>query len=50
VSENISGVMQAAGETGSAAGQVLDAAHKLSTLSESLNGEVDGFLRKIRAT
>jgi methyl-accepting chemotaxis protein len=48
VSANISGVMQAAGETGNAAGAVLAAAKQVATLSESLHGQVGGFLRKIR--
>ena len=50
VSGNISGVTQAATETGAAAQQVLSSAGELSKQSETLRAEVDGFLAKIRAS
>jgi methyl-accepting chemotaxis protein len=49
VSTNIAGVTQAAAETGSAAKQMLGAAQELSQQSETLRGEVDRFLSRIRA-
>ena len=48
-SSNISGVMEAAGDTGTAANEVLDAAKEVAALSENLHAQVDGFLQKIRA-
>lgn len=48
VSSNIAGVTQTAGETGAAAGQVLEAARAVAAQSESLRGQVDAFLQKIR--
>jgi methyl-accepting chemotaxis protein len=49
VSSNITGVTRAAGETGAAAQQVLGAATELSVQGEKLRGEVDTFLRTVRA-
>jgi methyl-accepting chemotaxis protein len=49
VTRNISGVSQAANETGAGSSEVLSAASELSTQSERLRGEVDGFLQEIRA-
>ena len=40
---------EAAGETGSAAGQVLGAAQEMSRQAEGLRGEVDRFLNEVRA-
>ena len=48
-SANIAGVNRAAGETGAAAGQVLASAEQLGRQSETLRGEVNRFLEKIRA-
>ena len=49
VTTNISGVGQAANETGAAAGQVLNAAGDLSKQAERLSTEVDSFLAGIRS-
>ena len=49
VSRNIAGVNQAATETGTAAGQVLQSAGDLATLAEDLRGEVDKFLKTLNA-
>ncbi len=49
VTDDIAGVSRAAGETGEAAGQVLDAARELSQQAEQMRGEVDRFLREVRA-
>jgi methyl-accepting chemotaxis protein len=49
VSRNIAGVNEAAGQTGTAAGQVLDAAQELSRNSETLRQQVDSFLKEVRA-
>ena len=49
VSSNIAGVTQAADETGTAASQVLDAAGGLAREAESLRGQVNDFLAKVRA-
>ena len=49
VSSNIAGVTQAADETGNAAGQVLEAADGLAKEAESLRGQVNEFLAKVRA-
>jgi len=49
VNQNIENVSRAAGETGSAAGQVLNASQDMSRQAESLRGEVDRFLSDIRA-
>ncbi len=49
VNQNIENVSKAAGETGTAAGQVLGASQGMARQAESLRGEVDRFLREIRA-
>ncbi len=49
VSANISGVNQAAAETGAASSQVLASAEELGKQAETLRGDVDNFLAKIRA-
>jgi methyl-accepting chemotaxis protein len=49
VSSNIVGVNQAAAETGTAANQVLTSAEELGRQAETLRGDVDSFLAKIRA-
>ncbi len=49
VSANIAAVTQATDQTGVASSQVLTAAGELARLSESLRGEVDGFIGKMRA-
>jgi len=49
VTTTIGGVTQAASETGAAAQQVLSAAGELSKQSETLRGEVNGFLAKVRS-
>ena len=49
VTSNISGVSEAAGTTGKAADQMLDATETLSHQSESLRGQVENFLAGIRA-
>jgi len=49
VRENILGVTQAANETGDAASRLLEASTGLSSQSEQLKVEVDGFLGSIRA-
>ncbi len=46
---NIAGVRQAAGETGSAAADVLTAANGLAQGTSRLNQAVGGFLSGIRA-
>ncbi|HEY3149322.1 MAG TPA: methyl-accepting chemotaxis protein, partial [Dongiaceae bacterium] len=48
VSSNITGVTQAAGDTGHAAGQMLAATSELAKQSETLRTEVDSFLRDIK--
>ncbi len=48
VSSNITGVMQAANETGAAATQVLGAAGELARNAETLRGQVDSFIAKVR--
>jgi len=48
-SSNVSAVKRAADDAGQAADQVLEASAELSTLAEKLRGEVDGFLRQVRA-
>ena len=47
--ENIAGVTRASGEIGSSASKLLDAATGLSSQSERLKSEMDGFLSSIRA-
>ncbi|WP_343036049.1 HAMP domain-containing methyl-accepting chemotaxis protein [Hongsoonwoonella zoysiae] len=49
VSDNISGVTQAAGQTGSAASQVLSSSDSLSEEAEKLRSEIDRFLEAVRA-
>jgi methyl-accepting chemotaxis protein len=49
VSSNIVGVNQAAAETGAASSQVLASAEELGRQAETLRGDVDNFLAKIRA-
>jgi methyl-accepting chemotaxis protein len=49
VTAGISGVNQLAGETGSAAGQVLTAASGLSEQAEQLSVEVNDFVATVRA-
>jgi methyl-accepting chemotaxis protein len=49
VSSNSTGVTAAANEVGAAAGQVMHAAAGLSSQSEKLKAEVNGFLGSIRA-
>ncbi|WP_419730207.1 methyl-accepting chemotaxis protein [Lichenicola sp.] len=49
VTSNIAGVSQAAGETGTAASQVLDAAGGLSRQAEDLSNEVNRFVGDVRA-
>ena len=49
VSSNIAGVTEAAAETGSAAAQVLGASAELSKQSDSLRGQIDAFIAKVRA-
>ncbi len=49
VADNIEHVNAAAGETGAAASQVLEASESLLSRSEKLRGEVDRFLQEVRA-
>ena len=49
VSENISGVNEAARETGGSATRVVDSAAALSRNGETLKVQVDSFLREVRA-
>jgi methyl-accepting chemotaxis protein len=49
VSSNITGVNQAAGETGTAAGRVLTSADELGNQAKTLRDEIDAFLAHIRA-
>jgi methyl-accepting chemotaxis protein len=49
VSSNIAGVTRAADSTGTASGQVLDAASELARQGETLRADVDKFLADIRA-
>ncbi len=49
VTRNIAGVNAAAGETGSAAKQMLESAGELGDVSGSLTAEVDRFLSHVRA-
>ena len=49
VNNNISTVSAAASESGKAAGDVLDVAKQLSTRSQAMKGEVESFLKNIRA-
>jgi methyl-accepting chemotaxis protein len=49
VSANVSSVAEAASRTGASAGQVEAASQKLFDQAQTLRGEVDRFLKKIRA-
>jgi methyl-accepting chemotaxis protein len=49
VAKNIVGVQQSAESSSAAAAQVLGAARGLSHQAEALRGEVDKFVRKVRA-
>ena len=49
ISSNVAGVRQAAGDTGAAAQQVLQASQELSQQSEMMRGQVESFLRNIKA-
>ena len=49
VNQNIEGVSRAASETGTAANQVLSASQDMSRQAEGLRGEVERFLREVRA-
>ncbi|MBF0129874.1 MAG: MCP four helix bundle domain-containing protein [Alphaproteobacteria bacterium] len=49
VSSNITGVNQAAGETGQAAGQVLESVNLVTRQSDTLRHEVESFLNGIKA-
>jgi len=49
VSEKVSGLANAAGETGQSAQMVRDHAGELARQAEALRGQVDQFLSRIRA-
>ena len=49
VANNIIGVTQAAGETGSSAGQVLDASRAVKDETGRLRGTIDTFLERVRS-
>jgi methyl-accepting chemotaxis protein len=49
VSSNIAGVTKAATQTGAASSQVLGAAGELAKDAETLRGQVDSFIAKVRA-
>jgi len=49
VNTNITSVSQAAGDTGSAAGQVLSSAKVFTTESDKLRTAVEGFMEKVKA-
>jgi methyl-accepting chemotaxis protein len=49
ISSNVAGVQQAAGDTGAAAHQVLEASSELSRQSEMMRGQVETFLADIKA-
>jgi methyl-accepting chemotaxis protein len=49
ISSNVSGVQQAADDTGAAAHQVLHASSELSKQSETMRGQVEAFLINIKA-
>ena len=49
IASNVTGVRQAAGDTGAAAHQVLQASGELSKQSETMRGQVETFLRDIKA-
>ena len=48
VNANIESVSKAAGETGVAANQVLNASQEMARQAEGLRGEVDRFLNEVR--
>jgi len=50
VNQNIESVSKAAGETGSAAGQVLNASQEMARQAEGQRSEVERFLKEIRAS
>jgi methyl-accepting chemotaxis protein len=50
VNQNIESVSRAAGETGTAANQVLSASQEMSRQAEGLRGEVDKFLQEVRTS
>jgi methyl-accepting chemotaxis protein len=49
ISSNVTGVQQAAGDTGAAAHQVLQVSSELSKRSETMRGQVEAFLSNIKA-
>jgi methyl-accepting chemotaxis protein len=49
IASNVAGVQQAAGDTGAAAHQVLQASSVLSKQSETMRGQVETFLNNIKA-
>jgi methyl-accepting chemotaxis protein len=49
ISSNVTGVRQAAGDTGAAAQQVLQASQELSQQSETMRAQVESFLTNIKA-
>jgi methyl-accepting chemotaxis protein len=49
VARNVEGVRNAAGDAGSAAGQVLESSGELAQQSEALRREVDNFIARVRA-
>jgi methyl-accepting chemotaxis protein len=49
VSSNISGVSEAATQTGAAAAQVLASSGELSKNGEQLKAQVEAFLQEVRA-
>jgi methyl-accepting chemotaxis protein len=49
IAANVTGVRQAAGDTGAAAQQVLQASDELSRQSETMRSQVECFLSNIKA-
>jgi methyl-accepting chemotaxis protein len=49
VNTNITGVTEAASQTGAAATQVLASSGELSRQAETLRGQVDEFLREVKS-
>lgn len=49
IASNVAGVQQAAGDTGAAAHQVLEASGELSRQSETMRSQVESFLSNIKA-
>ena len=49
ISSNVTGVQQAAGDTGAAAHQVLQASDELSRQSETMRAQVETFLNNVKA-